>query len=51
LRTGSSVEPAQLFALHRSATQMLVPSGSMSTALVEPQARPSGSTAQPVTVR
>src|SRR5262245_15687841 len=30
----------------RSATQTLTPSGSMSTALVEPQARPSGNFAQ-----
>ena len=51
LRTGSRLEPAQLLAPHRSATQMLTPSRSISTALVEPQVRPSGILAQPSTVR
>src|SRR5262245_12052133 len=37
----------QEFAWQRSATQMLRPSLSMSTALVEPHVRPSGSLAQP----
>src|SRR5579863_9040881 len=46
LRMGSSVLPAQLLAPHRSATQMLWPSRSMSTALVDPQVLPSGSLAQ-----
>src|SRR6185436_16265754 len=49
LSTGSSVEPMQLFAPHRSATQMLTPSLSMSTALVDPHFRPSGIFAQPST--
>ena len=42
LSTGSSVEPTQLFAPQRSATQTLRPSRSIATALVEPQVRPSG---------
>ena len=42
LRMGSRSDSAQLFAPHRSPTQIDVPSGSMSTALVEPQVRPSG---------
>src|ERR1043166_6565243 len=50
LSTGSSVDPTQLLAPHRSATQMLTPSLSMSTALVDPQVRPSGILAQPSTV-
>ena len=37
----------QLFTAQRSATQMLRPSLSISTALVEPQVRPSGSFAHP----
>ena len=48
--TGSSVEPTQLFVPQRSATQMLCPSRSIETALVEPQVRPSGAFAQPSTV-
>src|SRR5687767_5984569 len=35
------------FTWQRSATQMLLPSRSMSTALVDPHVRPSGSFAQP----
>src|SRR5688500_12466290 len=35
------------FTAQRSATQMLLPSRSMSTALVDPHVRPSGSLAQP----
>src|SRR5687767_15150472 len=50
LRIGSSVDVRQLFAEQRSATQMLLPSLSMSTALVEPHVRPS-SFAHPSTVR
>jgi hypothetical protein len=50
LSTGSSVEVAQLFVPHRSATQILLPSRSMSTALVEPHVRPSGIFAQSATV-
>src|SRR5581483_11518565 len=50
-RIGSSVEFAQLLAPQRSATQTLWPSLSMSTALVAPQTRPSGSLAQPSIVR
>src|SRR4029078_5769490 len=49
--TGSSVDVAQLFAPHRSATQMLMPSLSMSTALAEPQVRPPGIFAQVSSVR
>src|SRR6185503_13167131 len=51
LSIGSSVELRQLFVPQRSATQMLFPSRSISTALVEPQVRPSGSFAQPSIVR
>src|ERR1051325_3773058 len=47
LKIDGSCEPAQEFAPQRSATQMLDPSLSMSTALVAPQTRPSGSLAQP----
>jgi hypothetical protein len=50
LRMGGSFLPAQLFAPQRSATQMLLPSRSISTALVEPHVRPSGSFAQFSTV-
>src|SRR5215471_16757601 len=46
LSTGSSVLPAQLLAPHRSATQMLLPSRSISTALVDPHILASGSFAQ-----
>jgi hypothetical protein len=58
LRTGSSFEPSQangsaglmrdggMDSPQRSATQTLVPSGSMATALVDPQLRPSGSLPQ-----
>src|SRR5580658_3989809 len=49
--TGSSVLPAQLLAPHLSATHMLRPSRSISTALVEPHIRPAGSWAQFSTVR
>ena len=41
-----AVELRHEFAPHRSATQMDFPSRSMSTALVDPQVRPSGSFAQ-----
>src|ERR1700752_3637203 len=63
LRMGSSFEPSHangraglmreggLDSPHRSATQTLVPSGSMATALVEPQMRPSGNLPQFSTVR
>ena len=37
----------QVLTWQRSATQTLLPSLSMSTALVEPQVRPSGSFAEP----
>ena len=40
--TGSTLEPTQVLAPQRSATQML-PSAAMSTALVEPHVRPAGS--------
>jgi hypothetical protein len=55
---GSSFEPSQangkaglmrdggMDSPHRSATQTVVPSGSMATALVEPQLRPSGNLPQ-----
>src|ERR1700733_4455840 len=46
LMIGARAEPAQELAPQRSATHTLVPSRSMSTALVEPHARPSGSVAQ-----
>src|SRR5437763_6633709 len=44
-RTGATVLPAHVFMPHRSATQILPPR-SISTALVEPQVRGSGSLAQ-----
>src|SRR5689334_10061329 len=51
-RIGATLSlPAQEFAPHRSPTQMLLPSRSISTALVDPQVLPSGSFAQPSTVR
>src|SRR5690349_167837 len=50
-RIGSSLEPEQLLEPQRSATQMLLPSLAISTALVDPQVRPAGSLAQPSTVR
>src|SRR5215211_4784288 len=40
----------QLLAPHRSATQMNLPSGDTSTALVDPHVRPSGSLKYPSTV-
>ena len=43
LRITGRSDPAQLFAPHRSPTQMDLPSGSMSIALVDPHVRPSGS--------
>src|SRR5262249_28505452 len=49
-RIESSMESWQEFAPHLSATQMDLPSLSISTALVEPHVRPSGSFAQSVTV-
>src|SRR5712692_1089666 len=63
LRMGSSFDPSQangkaglmreggMDSPHRSATQTLVPSGSMATALVDPQLRPSGSLPQLAIVR
>jgi hypothetical protein len=48
--TGGSMDPAQLLAPHRSATQTLVPSLSIVTALVAPQVRPGGILAQFSTV-
>src|SRR6516165_10575226 len=51
LRIGGSILPAQVLAPHRSATQMLVPSRSTSTALVDPHIRPAGSLNQFSTVR
>jgi len=50
-RTAGRSEAPQLFAPHRSATQIEVPSGSISTALVDPHVLPSGIFAQPSTVR
>jgi hypothetical protein len=50
LKIEARFEPAQLFAPHRSATQMLTPSLSISTALVDPHVRPSGSFAHPAIV-
>ena len=44
--TGSNADVAQLFVPHRSAIQILLPSRSMSTALIDPQVRPLGSFAQ-----
>jgi hypothetical protein len=49
-RTGGRLDPAQLFAPHRSATQIDFPSRSISTALVDPHVRPSGIFAQFSTV-
>src|SRR5688500_12154037 len=49
-RTEGRFDPAQLFCPQRSPTQMLTPSLSISTALVDPHARPSGSFAQPAIV-
>src|ERR1700677_574056 len=46
LRTGGSFLPAQLLTPQRSATQILLPSRSTSTALVDPHILPSGSFAQ-----
>src|SRR4029079_12102505 len=53
LRIGSTVGESRhaLLPPHRSATQMLLPSLSMSTALSDPHVRPSGSFAQFSTVR
>src|SRR6476661_7934155 len=53
LRIGSTVGESRhaLLPPHRSATQMLLPSLSMSTALSDPHIRPSGSFAQFSTVR
>src|SRR5436190_19540414 len=42
LMIGSTFEPAQEFEPHRSAAQMLRPSGSTSTALTDPHLRPLG---------
>src|SRR5260221_1039952 len=50
-RTGSSVEPRQVFAPQRSPTQIDVPSRSTSTALVAPHVRPSGIVKKFSTVR
>ena len=49
--TGSSVDVRHEFVPQRSPTHTLVPSLSISTELVEPHVRPSGSLAQPSTVR
>src|SRR5499426_1750106 len=46
LRTVGSFDPPQVFAPHLSATQMDLPSGSISTALVDPHVLPSGIFAQ-----
>src|SRR5262245_8014322 len=46
LRSAGRSEPPQVFTPHRSATQMDLPSGSISTALVAPQVLPSGIFAQ-----
>src|SRR6478672_7065897 len=43
---GSSVEPRQLLAAQRSKVHRLLPSGSISMPMVEPQVRPGGSFAQ-----
>src|SRR5262249_22655018 len=51
LRIVGRFEPAQVFAPHLSATQMDLPSGSISTALVAPHVLPSGIFAQFSTVR
>src|SRR5260370_30564729 len=45
-RIGARSEAAQEFAPHRSATQTLVPDGSMATPADDPQVRPSGIRAQ-----
>src|SRR5262249_10527436 len=50
LRTVGKFEPEQVFAPHLSATQMDLPSGSISTALVAPHVLPSGIFAQFSTV-
>src|SRR5262245_30555315 len=50
LRSTARLESPQLFAPHLSATQIDRPSRSISTALVDPQVRPSGILAQPSTV-
>src|SRR5215470_2164737 len=50
LRTVGRFDPTQVFAPHLSATQMDLPSGSMSTALVAPHVLPSGIFAQFSTV-
>src|SRR5215831_12030995 len=50
LRMVGRFDPAQVFAPHLSATQMDLPSGSISTALVAPPALPSGIFAQFSTV-
>src|SRR5205085_1633712 len=49
-KTGSSDEPTHEFAPHRSATQMLSPSLSVPTPLVDPQVRPAGIFAHPTMV-
>src|SRR5512142_250648 len=51
LRIGGSLLPAHELAPQRSATQMLAPSRSISTALVDPHMRPSGSLNQLSMVR
>src|SRR6516164_2345470 len=48
---GAIFEPSQVFAPHRSNTQTLVPSRSMSTPIACPHTRPSGSFAQLSTAR
>ena len=50
-KTGSSVEPRQVFAPHRSPTQIDLPSRSTSTALRDPHFRPSGILKKPAIVR
>src|SRR5215510_7702948 len=50
LSTAGRFEPPQVFAPHRSATQIDLPSGSISTALVDPHVLPSGIFAQFSTV-
>src|SRR5688572_17716326 len=49
-RIDGRLEPTHELAPQRSATQMLTPSLSMPTPLVDPQVRPSGILAQPTTV-
>src|SRR5258706_6153824 len=51
LRMVGRFEPAHVFAPHRSATHMDLPSGSISTALVAPHVLPAGIFAQFSTVR